>query len=159
KANNQIQIRLQNEMNRIYRGQFVFEIKRGELMGEGVVISNEIAGVYLMAFDLGEPWATHRKHEVFEDKHADLFGRPEVTADRIVFCQVIIEVINSRLPKIENQLLARYALTKYMLLYVVREILEKDDLASKILSDPKAFVRNVKDREWFRVCIGEIVDD
>lgn len=159
KSNSQIQIRLQNEFHQIYAEQYVLEIKRGEAHGTGTVISNEEAGLYLMAFDLKEPWATHRKYEVFEDKHADLFGRPEVTADRIVLCQVIIEVINSRLPKIENQLLARYALTKYMLLYIVREILEKDDLAGKILSAPKVFVRNVKDREWFRTCVGEIVED
>jgi len=36
-----------------------------------------------MAFDLKEPWGTHRKYQVFDEKHADLFARPEVTADRI----------------------------------------------------------------------------
>src|SRR5205085_3729019 len=121
-SNSAIQIRLQNEFETFYPEEYAFEIKRGEIVSQGTVISNEEAGLFLMSFDLKEPWGTHRKYEVFEDKHADLFGRPDVTADRIVLCQVVIQVIASKLPKIENQLFARYALTKYMLLYIIREI-------------------------------------
>src|SRR5206468_2492466 len=96
-ANNPMQIRLQNEFHNVYGGQYSFEIKRGEAKGPGTVISNEYAGLLLMAFDLKEPWATHRKYQVFEDRHADLFGRPEVTADRIVLCHVIAEAIEEAL--------------------------------------------------------------
>jgi hypothetical protein len=67
--------------------------------------------------------ATHRKYQVFEDKYADLFGRPEVTADRVVLCQVIVEAIDAALPNVKNQLFARYRLTRYMFLYVIRIIL------------------------------------
>ena len=49
KANHPIQIRLQNEFNEKYKGQYSFEIKRGESVNEGVVISNEDSGLYLMA--------------------------------------------------------------------------------------------------------------
>jgi hypothetical protein len=59
KANTQPQVCLQNEFKKHYGGQYAYEIKRGESPGEGVVISNEDAGLYLMAFDLKEPWATH----------------------------------------------------------------------------------------------------
>jgi hypothetical protein len=76
KANHPIQIRLQNEFDRDYSGQYAYEIKRGEADRPGVTISNEDAGLFLRAFDLKEPWATHRKYEVFDDKHGDLFARP-----------------------------------------------------------------------------------
>jgi hypothetical protein len=99
KSNHPIQIRLKNEFAQHYAGQYVFEIKRGELLTEGDVISNEDAGLYLRAFDLKEPWTTHRKSEVLDDKHADLFGRPDVTADRIVLCQVIIDAIANGLTR------------------------------------------------------------
>jgi hypothetical protein len=159
KANNPIQIRLQNEFNSRYPGQYILEIKRGEALGKGEVISNEIAGLYLMAFDLKEPWATHRKYEVFEDKHADLFGRPEVNADRIVFCQVIMEAIEDKLPEIKNTLFARYVLTCYLILYIVRQLLENDALGSEAIKNPEKFVRAETDRNRFRDCICALVSD
>jgi AIPR protein len=158
-SNNPMQIRLQNEFRKDYDGQYSFEIKRGELQGSGVVISNEDAGLFLMAFDLKEPWGTHRKYQVFEDKYADLFGRPEVTADRIVLCQAIVEAIDAALPSIKNQLFARYRLTRYLFLYIARIILENDPLAEKILGNPKEFVRTDKARDHFRKCVAKIVGD
>lgn len=158
-ANNPMQIRLQNEFNRDYATQYTFEIKRGEALGAGTIISNEVAGLLLMAFDLKEPWGTHRKYQVFEDKYADLFGRPEVTADRIVLCQVIAEAIDEALPSIKNTLVARYLLTRYLLLYSVRIILENDALAAEILGNPKRFVRAQKARQYFRECMRKIVGD
>lgn len=158
-SNNPMQIRLQNEFKREYHGQYSFEIKRGEAVNSGTPISNEDAGLFLMAFDLKEPWATHRKYQVFEDKYADLFGRPEVTADRIVLCQVIVEAIDEALPSVKNELFARYRLTRYLFLYVVRVILENDPLAREILENAKRFVRAQKSRDHFRDCIRKIVGD
>lgn len=158
-ANNPNQIRLQNEFCKDYNSQYTFEIKRGETLGNGTVISNETAGLLLMAFDLREPWATHRKYQVFEDKYSDLFGRKEVTADRIVLCRVIAEAVDEALPKIENQLFARYALTRYLLVYIVRVILESDESAPEILNTPGKFVRSGKDRDHFRNCISKIIGD
>ncbi len=162
KSNHQIHIRLQNEFRQHYEGVYEYQIKRGDPEGEGVVISNEEAGLYLMAFDLKEPWGTHRKYQVFEDKHGDLFARPEVNADRIVLCRVIIEAISKVLPDINNQLLARYVLVQYMLLYIVRKIMETSDL-KEILQTPELFVRSVADRDRFAavmlaVCKEIVVD-
>ena len=115
------------------------------------MISNEEAGLFLMAFDLKEPWGTHRKYQVFERKHSDIFGRPEVTADRIVLCQVIKEAIDEASKKIENSLFGRYRLTRYLLLYIIREIIEQSPTGSTILSTPMPFVRKSPDRNHFRV--------
>lgn len=160
KANSQIQIRLQNEMRQLYGDTYSYEIKRGDVEQEDItVISNEDAGLYLRAFDLKEPWATHRKYEVFEDKHADLFGRPEVTADRIVLLQVVMEAVSDAIPNIENQLVGRYVLTKYLIMYIVHEILECDQILDDISRNPSTFVREETDRAHFRHCIDQAVDD
>jgi hypothetical protein len=156
-ANNPMQIRLQNEFKRLYPEQFWFEIKRGESSGSGEVISNEDAGLYLMAFDLKEPWATHRKYQVFEDRHADLFGRPEVTADRIVLCQVIIDAIKNAVLNLENTLFGKYVLTRFLLLYIVRMLLDSEGLADEIALRPLTFVRAKSDRARFRKCLDTIV--
>jgi hypothetical protein len=159
KSNSPIQIRLLNEMDTLYGSQYYYEIKRGDEPGFGDKISNEDAGLYLRAFDLKEPWTTHRKYEVFEDKHSDLFGRPSTTADRIVMLHVIMEVVDKAIPKIENQLIGRYALARYLILYVVRDILESDGILNTISADPGKFVRDKIARENFRACVELIVDD
>ena len=158
-ANNPMQIRLQNEFKRDYDGQYAFEIKRGETLGTGKVISNETIGLLLMAFDLKEPWATHRKYQVFEDKYSDLFGRKEVTADRIVLCQVIAEAVDSALPSIKNQLFGKYILTRYLLMYIVRMILENDASATTILENPGNYIKAKDKRTHFRETISKIVGD
>jgi hypothetical protein len=158
-ANNPLQIRLQQEFRANYNKQYFFEIKRGEIRDDGTIVSNEEAGLLLMAFDRGEPWATHRKYQVFEDKYNELFARKEVTADRIVLCRRIADSIDAALPRLTNGLFAKYALTRYMLLYCVRSILEKDALWMQINNSPETFVRGEKDRQRFRNCIDNIVGD
>ncbi len=158
-ANNPLQIRLQQEFRTNYNKQYFFEIKRGEIRDEGTIISNEEAGLLLMAFDRGEPWATHRKYQVFEDKYNELFARKEVTADRIVLCRTIADSIDAALPRLTNGLFAKYALTRYMLLYCVRSILEKDSLWMQVNNSPQTFVRGEKERQRFRKCIDNIVGD
>ena len=130
-ANNPLQIRLQQEFRQNYAGQYFFEIKRGEPTGAGIFISNEEAGLLLMAFDRGEPWATHRKYQVFEDKYNELFARKEVTADRVVLCRILADAVDDALPRLTNGLVAKYVLTRYMFLYFVRNILKKDELWGK----------------------------
>jgi hypothetical protein len=158
-ANDAKQIRLQNEFRELYAGQYGFEIKRGETKDPGELISNEEAGLLLMAFDLKEPWGTHRKYQVFEDKYSAIFGRKEVTADRLVMCKVIAEAVDSALPEINNQLVAKYVLTRYILVYMVRNILESDALYQEIITKPRTFVRDENDRERFRSCLRRIVGD
>lgn len=158
-SNNRVQIRLQNDFKTHYAGQYSFEIKTGEPSGQGTLISNEQAGLYLMSFDLKEPWGTHRKYQVFEEKHADLFARPEVTADRIVLCQVIMESILDASAKIKNKLFGKYGLTKQVLLYIVRSIIENDALKKDLLTNPSLFVRAQDVRTHFKNCINRIMDD
>ncbi len=158
-ANNPLQIRLQQDFRQHYDGQYFFEIKQGETAGPGIPISNEEAGLLLMAFDRGEPWATHRKYQVFEDKYNELFARKEVTADRIVLCRVIMDSLVAALPKLTNTLVGKYTLTRYMLLYFIRNILRKDELGEQISADPSEFVRDPGARKRFRACIDNIVSD
>ncbi len=159
KSNSPIQIRLQNEFRDRYAGQFAFEIKRGEHPGAGELISNENAGLYLMAFDLKEPWATHRKYELFEEKHSELFARPEVTADRIVLCHLLAKTISDASRRIENGLFGKYALTKFVILYMLRLIFEGDSTGKQLLAVPDAFVRDVTTRERLTAAISKIVND
>lgn len=159
KSNNPIQIRLQNEFQANYSRHYLYEIKRGEQARDLEVISNEMAGQYLMAFDLKTPWATHRKYQIFEDLHADIFGRSIVTAHRIVMCHIIASRIGSVQRTITNQLFARYALTRFFLLYIIRLILEGDDSAARVFTEPEHYIVSAEKRRRFAEAIDELLSE
>ena len=160
KANSAPQIRLQNEFRLHYPGKYHYSIKRGEATGVGTVISNEDAGLYLMAYDLKEPWATHRKYQVFDDKHSALFAHPSVTADRIVILHTIREEIDEIAKnEIQNSLFGKYVLTRYFLMFVVRCILEDDKVGQRSIEAPEEFVRDDHLRERYRNCVRKVLDD
>lgn len=159
KSNSQTQIRLRTEIATLYGSLYNYEIKRGEIGDGGKVISNEEAGLYMMAFDLGEPWGTFRKYEVFEDKHAVIFNRPEVTADRIIMLRVIDEEVQKQLPKLKHQLLAKYNLTRFMIMFMLREMFDADRGFLDVLKSPKNYVRDAEQRDKFRRAITVFIAD
>lgn len=159
RSNHLIQIRLQNEFSQYYRGAYFFEIKRGESESEGVMISNERAGLMMMAFDLKQPWSTHRGYVVFDDKYSEIFARPEVTADRLVLCQVIMDEISGVLTDIKHTLFAKHAITRYMLLFVMRCIIDDDPMGQRLLCNPARWVREHETRERLRASIRYILGD
>ncbi|MDO8706190.1 MAG: AIPR family protein [Sulfuricaulis sp.] len=159
KSNHPIQTRLQNEFKSLYKNEYAFEVKRGEPIKGAEVISNENAGLYLVAFDLREPWTTHRKYQVFEEKYADVFGRPEVTADRILLCHILMKEIEAKLSQeLENELFGKYALTRYLMLYAIRRALDSDELGKELLSNPGKFVRDSKSRVKLQNTLSELLD-
>lgn len=159
KSNNKIQIRIQNEMAISYSREFFYEIKRGENNEGKEIIANETAGLYLMAFDLKQPWGTHRKYQVFEELHPEIFGRPAVTAHRIVLCHIICAAINDKIKKISNGLVAKYALTRYLLLYIVRLILEKDKIGLSIIENPPHYTLDKNRRAALKHSISNILEE
>jgi hypothetical protein len=158
-SNHRIQVRLQHEFEDLYAKQFYFDIKRGEPVGSGTCISNEDAGLYMMAFDFKEPWATHRRYQVFRERHNILFGRPAATAHRVVMLRLIMDGIELACSNLENQLCAKYVLTKYFMLYVIRLIIDDDPMKDELLSRPEAFVHLPKNRSAFLECMRKIADE
>jgi hypothetical protein len=160
KSYNQIQIRLQNEISGKFGTEYFYEIKRGEIAPNGLkVISNETMGVFLMSFDIGEPWNTHRVYQVFEDAYNKLFARPEVNSSRLILIQIINEALVDKIEDIENKLIARYALTKYALMYITRGILENDDVGKKLIQMPEAYVSSKEMRDALKEALLVIIDD
>jgi hypothetical protein len=148
-----------NEFEKIYKDQYSYEVKRGQIAGKGEVITNENAGLYLIAFDEQAPWATHRKYQVFDEKYSEIFGRPVVDADRIVMCHEIMKVIEAHTNDIKNALFGKYVLTKYLLLFMVRKVLETESFGEAILKAPAKYVQDQSNRKIFSECISDIVSD
>lgn len=159
KSNNAIQVRLQNEFRQNYGNEFYYEIKRGEQAPDLTTISNEAAGIYLMAFDSKEPWNTTRKYQVFDEKYIELFGRPEVTAHRILMLYLIDKIITAKIVTINNKLVAKYNLTKVALMYILRLIFENDNTGRQLLVEPELFVFQDNNRQKFVKLVGSIIGD
>lgn len=157
KSNHPIQTRLQREFEKIYMPDYAFEVKRGEPITGSIVISNENAGLLLIAFDLKEPWTTHRKYQIFDDRYAEVFGRPEVTAHRIVLLEQISSCLIFHLATLKNDLIGKYVLTRYLMVFVIRRILELDDTGNDMLANPAKYVQVLSDRTKFRKMMDSIV--
>lgn len=136
RSNHAIQLRLQREMNDA-DGDYFFEIKRGEKAPVGAtVITNDEIGRALLAFDVQEPWSAHQIYKVFDEKYAEIFGRPEVTAQRAIFVHRLMGVVDRSLPKLKNRPMASYTLTRYFMLYLLSQILRDNDASRPYVAKP-----------------------
>lgn len=155
RSNHAIMLRLQAEMKTTYATGYFFEIKRGEVPPGGVtVITNDEVGRALLAFDLLEPWSAHQIYKVFDEKYAQIFGRPEVTATRAVLMHKLLDVVDNAMPKLKNRPMASYTLTRYFLLYVLSRILRSGDAAT-YAADPAQL--DTHELEEFLAQCGEVM--
>ncbi len=115
RSNTLIQTRLQTEVHKEYTGDRFYKIKRGEHpeWPSDKVIENELAGLILLAFDLKNPSSAHQKYKLFDEFHSDIFGRPEVNADRIVILHDLYESIANGMGAMTNQLFGSYRSTRF----------------------------------------------
>ncbi|MFX0199084.1 MAG: AIPR family protein [Candidatus Hodarchaeota archaeon] len=158
-SNSVIQRRLQNEFQSQFAGQVFYRIKRGEQTRLPVIVDNEDAGRALLAFDLQEPWTCHQTYKLFDELHSDIFGRPEVNSKRIFVLTNIYDVVSEAVPKLENELMARYRLTKYFLLFLLRRVLELDSVGQAFCRKPEDFLREMNGIQRIRQCILRVLED
>ena len=161
KSNSSIQTRFQSEIHTKYPGDVYYRIKRGEHpeWPSNQVIENELAAKYLLAFDLKDPSSCHQSYKLFDEKYADIFGRREVTANRIVAIHDIYKTVISNIDimKSQNQLFARYNLTKFLILYLIREALETDKVGREFCLNPSPFLEEEQGRDRLRKCMESLV--
>ena len=153
RSNDAVQVRLQAEFEKLKSEGYSFDVKRGD-EGAGNTISNEYAGKLLLAFDLDEPWSCHQTYKVFDEKYAEIFARPEVTAKRIIFLAKIMNLIEGHLDKLKNASFAHYGLTKYAILAAIKKLLNSDPIGITLCQKPEiAFEGKRMD------CVLKLIDD
>ena len=151
RSNHALQVRLQKEVKDAQAGYF-FEIKRGEKSPSGsIVITNDEIGRALLAFDVLEPWSAHQVYKVFDEKYAEVFGRPEVNAQRVMFVFQLMQVVKGSLPKLKNRPMASYTLTRYFVLYLLSRILRDNEDSRKYAADP-ASLNDSQMKEFLGKC-------
>ena len=157
-SNSRLQRRLQKEMSQEFPDVF-YEIKRGENPGGRNVLTNETVARILLAFDLKQPWSCHQTYKLFDELHAAIFARPEVTAHRVIALNEAYEAVHEVLDRIDLELLARYRLVQFLLLYLLRKALEAEDLGLDFCKRPEAFVENADARAELRKTFVHMLED
>ena len=158
RSNHDLMLRLKAEFDDL-ASNYVFEIKRGEKFDpKQEVISNEEAGRLLLAFDLNEPYSCHQIYKVFDDKYADIFGRPEVDAYQIMFCYEILKHIENKMSGLKNSQMANYKLTRYLVVNIIGHILRSFEPTKEILAD-KAKLKIDANRNAILDKLPELLDD
>lgn len=148
RSTNILQTRLEAEFIKIDFEGYRYIIKRGQ-EEIGNVIINEEAGRLLMAYDLREPWSCHQIYKVFDEKYAEVFGRPVVNAWRIILLTKMMSKIQESLPTLGFEPIQRYRLTRYFLMFAISRLLEDDQAATELLKDPETLLKNGERLERF----------
>ena len=158
RSNHNIMLRLKAEFEQKHAG-YHFEIKRGEASPSGkVLITNELAGRLIMSFDLEEPHSSHQIYKVFDEKYADIFGRPEVTASRIVFLYELSQLVSKHIGELGNSQMAGYALTRFFVLNVLRHIMEKFPESAAIITS-KDLLNSSQNRAFLLGCTPAVLSE
>ena len=132
RSNHDIQRRIKKEVDSLNYKNLVYEIKRGEANQDKIAVSNEDAGLAVLALDLGEPWSCHQKYKVMDESHGKIFGRPDVIGSKIVVLSEAIKSLNPVLDEFKESQFGHYNLTRFFLAHAVAEII-KDDERGKML--------------------------
>ena len=159
-SNSMIQRRLQTEFNTRYGGKVFYRIKRGERSDQAIaVIENDEAGRLLLAFDLRQPWSCHQTYKILDELHSAIFARPEVSADRIYAVAIIYWTVQQAIDNVEDRLFSSYRLTRYLLMFLVKEALWLDNYGKQFCQDPGRFLSQENGDERIAACCRRLVDD
>ncbi len=164
RANDSTQIFLQGQFNDFFPGRVQYQIKRGEDRGEDstapVVIPNDLAGQFLLALYNGEPWMSHRKFDLFDQRYKDVFN-PRIKAPQIYLGWIIFDEVRNKLSGLDNQLMARYGLTTFVLIYLAGRLMAETADGRALLDDPLEQVRSHESslRKAIAQLIGDILID
>jgi hypothetical protein len=156
RANDTTQVTLKGQFADLFGGRVDYEIKRGDTSAAAIVIPNDLAGQILLALYNREPWLSHRKFDIFDARYKDVF-HPSISAAHIFAGYLIYDEVRKKLSKIENQLMSKYGLTTFVLIYLVGLLMRDTDEGEQLLADPLATVRDNESR--FRKSVARLIED
>jgi hypothetical protein len=158
-SNSLVQTRLQSEIHGKYP-TFRYRIKRGEHPGWSkthVVIENELLARIILAFDLNRPESWSQNYKLFDDLHAQIFGRKEVNADRAIFLYEMYLEVMEKIKTLDDQLFASFTLTRWLVLHLLREALLTDKDGKSLYQNPSSFLQQKNGRERVRQCVADTI--
>ncbi len=144
-ANDATQLHLKAEFDGYFGEEATYGIKSGFAptftTPPGVSeLLNEAAGQLLLALYVGEPSSAHQKFRVFGNLRGKIF-RYGVAAPHIRLAQLMTAEVASSLGGIADERIRKYGLTRFLVLYLVGEMLRQEDDGIKLLENPLPYLR------------------
>lgn len=137
-ANDATQLQIKSDFDKDFGWDSTYSIKRGE-PANAEVLPNESAGQILLSLYVGEPWSAHQKYKVFGEFRRRIF-RYGIDANHIRLAQLIFQVSQSALDGMENERIRRYTLTRYIVLYLIGEVLRQEKDGQVLLDSPAEYL-------------------
>ncbi len=156
RANDSTQVILKGQFDEMFGGRVQYVIKRGEDAAGEVVIQNDHAAQILIALYNGEPFLAHRKFALFDKEYRNVF-HPRITAANVYLGWLIWDEIQGRLGEIDKQLIAGYALTSFVLVFLVGHIMRETEIGRAILDSPEEYIPDNEDS--IRSAVGRLISD
>ena len=147
KSNHNIQQRLKVEVGEVSKNKVAYEIKQGEDNKGKLVLSNEQAGLSLLALDIGQPWNCHQKYKVMDELHSNIFGRPDVNGSRILGYWECFKAVEPALELISDKHFAYYNLTKYFLAYAVASLIRTHPVGVAMLENMEGILASERQKD------------
>jgi hypothetical protein len=137
-ANDNTQIQIKAEFDQLFGDRVTYVIKRGEAT-EKEELHNEDAGQLLLALYTRQPWSAHQKYKIFGDLKSQIFSYG-ITASHIRLAQIILGQVFELIASVNNERVRKYSLTKFILIYLIGDLLRVEPDGEKLLNDPKGFL-------------------
>jgi hypothetical protein len=96
----------------------------------------------LLALFVRQPWSAHQKYKVFGELKSDIF-RYGTGASHIRLSQLLLRECEIALKACKHERVRAYGLTKFIVLYLVGEILRQESQGRALLDDPQPFLRQL----------------
>ncbi|MFL6350419.1 MAG: AIPR family protein [Bryobacteraceae bacterium] len=138
-ANDSTQTQIKAEFDQLYGFDSSYMIKQ-RAVPTSKELSNEYAGRLLLSLYVEMPWSAHQKYKLFGELQAQIF-KYGINAPHIRFAQLTMQACESALLKCQQEKVKQYGLTRFLLLYLVGQILRKSAKGRKLLDDPPAYLR------------------
>jgi hypothetical protein len=137
-ANDATQIQIKAEFDEFFGDRVTYVIKRGEATDKSE-LQNEDAGQLLLASYTRQPWSAHQKYKIFGDLKSQIFSYG-ITACHIRLAQLIADQVFELIGSVNNERVRKYSLTKFILIYLIGELLRVEADGEKLLQNPEPFL-------------------
>ena len=156
RANDSTQIVLKGQFKELFGSRVQFVIKRGEEASGEVVIQNDHAAQILIALYNEEPFLAHRKSALFDQQYKNVF-HSRISAAHIFLGWLIWDEVQRHLSDVDNDLIARYALTSFVLVYLVGRLMKETEIGEAVIESPASYLPNAESS--VRVAVGRLIGD
>lgn len=137
-SNDSTQVHLKNSFDQTFGNFSTYVIKRGEAAASEE-LPNELAGRLILALIVEEPWSAHQKFRIFGDLETRIFDF-DLRAEHIRLAQLIDKSVEKAAAKLKNERMAKYGLTKFILIDLVGKVLRVSGDGRKLLASPTPYL-------------------